>query len=57
MEDTAPDASRWETTARETARRHPLMMVAWHIADLVGNLAIRLQDAIEARLRQAAGAA
>lgn len=58
MENTAAASnSSWETAALETASRHPLMMTAWHIADLVGDLAIRLQDAIEARLREAVGAA
>jgi hypothetical protein len=51
------NSSPWEAKAREAALCHPLMMAAWHVADLVGNLAIRLQDAIEARLREAAGAA
>ena len=54
MNSTAPTVSYLNDSALQAANSHPLMMAAWHLADASANLAIRLQDAIEARLRSTA---
>jgi hypothetical protein len=44
----------WDSVMIETARKHPLMMAAWLLADAALDAMIGLQDSIEERLRASA---
>jgi hypothetical protein len=43
----------WDSVVVETARKHPMAVAAWLVADATVNTATRLQEAIETRMRAA----
>lgn len=46
------DPARWDSMGVETARKHPLAVALWLMADSVVNTLIGLQDMVEGKLRQ-----
>jgi len=46
------DRAHWDSVAVETARRHPLAVATWLAADTAVNALMRLQETVEAKLRQ-----
>ena len=50
------DPAYWNSMVVELARKHPLAMTAWLLADCVVNWATTVQDSIEEKMRAAVAA-
>jgi hypothetical protein len=50
------DPACWDSMVVEVARKHPLAVAAWLLADCVVNWATTVQDSIEEKMRAAVAA-